>query len=408
MSWIAIALLVPVIALASGEPSLDVSAVVSAADHKGGKVSPGEIVVLFPSSAGPEVLAGSQQDEHGIATVLAETRVYFDEFAAPLAYVVRGEIGAVVPYEVAGRTSTNIVVEYQGRKSAPVPLPVKPSNPSIFTQDRLGTGQAGILNDTGCCNSVKNPAVRGSIAAVYATGEGLLRGKIATGNISAYRTPADYPTPRLPVRLTVGGIPAELYYIGAAPHAVAGLLQINFRIPWNAPVGDAVPLVLTVGQSSSSPIATMAIRAIQDQILVVTDDARFRQRWTLMLKGAGYRVFTAENAENAAALASDHPLDLVVMDLHSVPEFQSSMQAMRRERPQLKLIAALNGIQSEDLRSADLLDAQAVVERSLDAGRLLPRVRELLRRRIFVYDAGDPWPLAGKQPFGPPLPSKPR
>jgi uncharacterized protein (TIGR03437 family) len=37
------------------------------------------------------------------------------------------------------------------------------------------------------------------------------------------------------VRVTVGGKRAEVVYAGAAPHFVAGLLAVNFRIPMDAP-----------------------------------------------------------------------------------------------------------------------------------------------------------------------------
>jgi len=247
MRSLAAAIMLGVVGFASDEPSFDVSAIVSAADHRGGKVSPGEIVVLHAANVGPEVLMGGQLDNHGrVATTLAETRVLFDNLPAPIIYVVRGEVGTVVPYEVAGRTSTGIVVDYQGRKSASVAIPVVASNPSLFTQNRVGTGQAGILNDTGCCNSPANPAVRGALATVYATGEGLPRGRVLTGSISAYSKASGYPRPQLPVRLTVSGVQAELVFVAAAPHSVAGLLQINFRVPVTAPSGDAIPLVLTV------------------------------------------------------------------------------------------------------------------------------------------------------------------
>ena len=52
---------------------------VNAADHTGGKVSPGEIVVLYPSNVGPAALAGAQLDEAGkVTTLLGDTRVWFD------------------------------------------------------------------------------------------------------------------------------------------------------------------------------------------------------------------------------------------------------------------------------------------------------------------------------------------
>jgi uncharacterized protein (TIGR03437 family) len=320
--------------------------------------------------------------------------VLFDGVGAPLAYTTRGEVAAVVPYEIAGRASTVVVVEYQGRRSEPVSIPVLPSNPSLFTQNRMGTGEAGVLNDTGCCNSVENPAVRGTWATVYATGEGLLRGRVRTGSVSAYRKPEDYPQPVLPVRLTVGGAAAELNFVAAAPHAVAGLLQINFRVPKNAPVGDAVPLVLTVGDASSSPAATMAVRDAKNRVLLATSREQAERVWRAALVKAGYDVFTARDGEAAIEVARAQRLDLAVVDLPgSGADLQSCARAMRGVRPNLKLIVAVDGMAPAALQSADLLGAQAVMARPVGSVALVARVRELTRRRTFVYDAGTAWPL---------------
>jgi uncharacterized protein (TIGR03437 family) len=70
---------------------------------------------------------------------------------------------------------------------------------------------------------------------------------------------AALPKPVLPVRVQVGGIDAEVSYAGAASGYVAGELQVNFRIPANAPTGD-VPVRLIVGDAISQPGLTVSIR----------------------------------------------------------------------------------------------------------------------------------------------------
>jgi uncharacterized protein (TIGR03437 family) len=83
-------------------PELSARDIVRAADRHAGGVSPGEIVILFPSNAGPEILAASERNPDGkMSTVIGETRVLFDGVAAPMVYSVRGEISAVVPYEIS-------------------------------------------------------------------------------------------------------------------------------------------------------------------------------------------------------------------------------------------------------------------------------------------------------------------
>src|ERR1035441_8424273 len=50
---------------ASDGPTLSARDVVNSADYSGGRVAPGEIVVLYPRNAGPALLAGAQLDSHG-------------------------------------------------------------------------------------------------------------------------------------------------------------------------------------------------------------------------------------------------------------------------------------------------------------------------------------------------------
>ncbi|HTC90358.1 MAG TPA: hypothetical protein VK686_18760, partial [Bryobacteraceae bacterium] len=85
-------------------PALLQHDIVNAADHASGAVAPGEIVVLFPSNAGPAVMAGTAAGLDGkVPTLLGDTRVLFDGVAAPMAYSAKGQLAAVVPYEVANR-----------------------------------------------------------------------------------------------------------------------------------------------------------------------------------------------------------------------------------------------------------------------------------------------------------------
>ena len=60
------------------------------------------------------------------------------------------------------------------------------------------------------------------------------------------------PQPNLSVSATVGGIPAVVQYAGAAPGQVAGLMQVNVQIPAGVQPGGYVPVVLTVGNVSTT------------------------------------------------------------------------------------------------------------------------------------------------------------
>lgn len=137
-----------------------------------------------------------------------------------------------------------------------VSIPVAPAAPALFTANSSGTGPGAILNQTGSLNTPENPADKGSIIVLYLTGEGLttpagIDGKIATDAL---------PKPVLPLTVSIGGIEAEILYSGAAPASVAGLAQVNARIPAGAPAGAAVPVTVRVGDTDSRTAVTLAIR----------------------------------------------------------------------------------------------------------------------------------------------------
>jgi uncharacterized protein (TIGR03437 family) len=143
-------------------------------------------------------------------------------------------------------------VEYNGIYSVAATVPVLPAIPAIITVNSEGTGEAVAVNQDGTLNSASNPAARGSVVTLYATGEGQRNPAGVTG----VPAPA-YDPPVLPVIVTVGNMPAALPYASSAPGYV-GLMQIDLTVPENAPTGSAVPVVLTVG-TAQSPSVTIAI-----------------------------------------------------------------------------------------------------------------------------------------------------
>ena len=62
----------------------------------------------------------------------------------------------------------------------------------------------------------------------------------------------------LPVVARISGMEAEVLYAGAAPGLVAGAMQVNLKIPANAPSG-ALPVFLTVGTATSQTGVTIAV-----------------------------------------------------------------------------------------------------------------------------------------------------
>ncbi|HUD14177.1 MAG TPA: response regulator, partial [Terracidiphilus sp.] len=177
------------------------------------------------------------------------------------------------------------------------------------------------------------------------------------------------------------GVPAQIVWTGNV-----GLLQVNFRIPANAPVGAAIPLVLTVGNAHSTAPVTMAIRSQRQQILVVAGDLALRRNLSAILTGVGYDVFGASDGAQATKIAQDRNVDLVITDLVMPPtESADMMRAIRDAHQQVKVLATVDSLSPAELKAADLLGAQAVLTTPLAAQSVVERVRALLRRRPAVY-----------------------
>ena len=225
------------------------------ASFKSAAIAPGEIVTLFGFGFGPADLTGIQLQNNSATTFLASTRVLFDELPAPLLFAAANQVGLIVPYEVAGRTSVNVVVEYKGLRSSPVKMNVTSSAPGIFTADSSGKGPAAALNENGTFNGRENPAKPGSIVVLYATGEG----QTVPAGVSGKLAIDTYPKPLQPVTVTIAGQPAEVIYAGAAPNLITGLLQVNVRIPANIATLGTLPVVLNVGGIDSPNLVTISV-----------------------------------------------------------------------------------------------------------------------------------------------------
>jgi uncharacterized protein (TIGR03437 family) len=103
--------------------------------------------------------------------------------------------------------------------------------PGIFTLDASGSGLGAILNQDGTINGPQNPAGPGSIIVIYATGGGLTDPAYEDGELSGL----PLPYLKADVEVEIAGRPAEVLYAGGAPGLVAGVVQINARVPADVP-----------------------------------------------------------------------------------------------------------------------------------------------------------------------------
>jgi uncharacterized protein (TIGR03437 family) len=231
-------------------------AVVDAASYQSVPLTPGGLVTAFGLNLGPQKLAGMQLSGGQVSTALANTKALFDDTPAPLLYVQANQLSAVVPYEVAGKTSVQVEIEVQGQFSNLLILPVAPAAPGIFTLDSSGQGQGAILNQDYSVNSPANPALRNSIVSVYADGLGQMNPPGIDGAV----TGSALSTAAASVSASIDGVDAHVLYAGTAPGIVAGVFQVNVLVPEAAAPGSAVSLVLSAGGASSQAGVTLAIQ----------------------------------------------------------------------------------------------------------------------------------------------------
>jgi uncharacterized protein (TIGR03437 family) len=234
----------------------------NAASYAATSYAPGEIVTVFGQNMGPTAVATAQIDPATgrLASLLNGASVLFDGQAAPLVYVSAAQSAAVIPYEVAGKASTQMTVSYNGAVSAPITLKVGPASPGLFAANQQGTGQGAIVNQDNSFNSAQNPAAAGSYIALYGTGEGPLTPAGATGQLAPGAPP--FPTFAGSVAVTIGGVPvpaSAIAYAGPVPGFVEGEFQLNLQIPANVSSGNQ-PVVLTIAGVPSQSNLTVAVK----------------------------------------------------------------------------------------------------------------------------------------------------
>jgi uncharacterized protein (TIGR03437 family) len=235
-------------------PVPGIAAVVNAASFTTSAIAPGELITIFGDSLGPPAPLGLVLESGKVSTSLGGVTVAFDGQPAPLLYAAGGQINAVVPFGVAGESTTLLRVSTPRGAAFTATLPVSAAAPAVFAIS--ASGQGAILNADLSVNSPANPAARGTSIAIYATGAGLLSSSVADGAIVSA---TNLPLSVLPVSVTIGGQPATVGYQGAAPGLVAGVMQINAQVPAGVTPGDAVPVTISVGGAAGLNTVTVAV-----------------------------------------------------------------------------------------------------------------------------------------------------
>jgi uncharacterized protein (TIGR03437 family) len=235
-----------------------IGSVTNAASYLAGGISPGEIVTIFGTSLGPTTGVSSAINKGFIPTTFANVTVTFNGYPGPILYAGAGQINAIVPYELFGASNASVEVVFGSARSNSVTLAVVSAAPGIFSANASGQGPGAILDVNYQLVSASNPVSVGATIQVFATGQGQTSPGGVDGLIEPLSLPL--PVPLLNVGATIGGLPANIQYVGAAPGLVAGALQVNIVVPAGVASGPAPLFISFGGMYNSQTGITVAIQ----------------------------------------------------------------------------------------------------------------------------------------------------
>jgi uncharacterized protein (TIGR03437 family) len=200
------------------------------------------------------------------------TQVLLGEQPLPLSFVGPSQINAVVPAKLNGNATYPLVVVRGTSRSEPVPITVVAQQPAVYTVDTSGSG-AGVIEISGTTllagpqSSNSRPVQSGSeYLTIFCTGLGAVvgpngeppppDGAAAPSNL-LYQTVAK-------ASVTIGGVNVPVLFSGLTPTLVS-LYQINVQVPAGVPIGNSVPVIVSMtdpqtGVVTKSKMVTIAVQ----------------------------------------------------------------------------------------------------------------------------------------------------
>jgi uncharacterized protein (TIGR03437 family) len=202
----------------------------SASLNASGQVSPGEIISIVGTNIGPKIpiTASLGNGQQAFPFQLGGVQVLFDDLPAPILYVSNDQINAIVPFGIGDRSKTKLIVAVGNTNSNEAQLGVVSGMPGIFVTTAVYgyLPVAAALNEDGTINGPNNRAAPGSIISIFGTGFGALNPQPIDGSLVS----APLPELQQTIDMFASGF-VRVLYAGPAPGQVAGVVQVNFRLP---------------------------------------------------------------------------------------------------------------------------------------------------------------------------------
>lgn len=251
-------------AMGQAQPVVNPNGVVNAASFAkpslpGGSIALGSIFSIFGNGLGPAVSV--QVSAFPLRTNLGGVSVKVTQGSTSVdvipIYVAAGQVNAIMP-STTPLGLVSLQVTYNGQKSNPAPVRVANSSFGTFSAAGGGSGPAIVFNFVSQTlqpiNSLTASAYPGQIVTLYGTG----LGPVSADNVAP--PSATLPTP---VEIWLGGkavAASEIQYSGRTS-CCAGIDQLVFRIPPEAPLGCYVPLFIRTDHAVPGNATTVAIQA---------------------------------------------------------------------------------------------------------------------------------------------------
>jgi uncharacterized protein (TIGR03437 family) len=238
-------------------------------------LAPGMIGTLKPLNASNSFGGATAANNNSTwPTSLGGIQLLINGAPVPLDYVSPGQINFQVPNGApsSGTMDAQVIQTSTGQVLGAGSIPIQPVATGLFMCDSSnGTlRQACVLNQDFSVNSGTNPAARGSVIQIFATGVGYVPGAPpdgtpASGPISAPASLRVYlgtqgyvdETPLLPNESNGGNF---VKYSGLAPGLV-GVWQVNVQIPMITAPATQTILALVLNGNVADPDAFSTYRA---------------------------------------------------------------------------------------------------------------------------------------------------
>ena len=124
--------------------------------------------------------------------------------------------------------------------------------------------------------------------------------------------------------------------------------------------------------------AVLTARTPVRKVLVVDDEPAIRELLAEILNGSGFEAFTASDGRDAREFIRKHPVDLIITDLAMEGEEGIELiRALRKENPQVKIIAISGTFGVDVLTAARALGADATLTKPVSQATLLRSIEAL-------------------------------